>query len=232
MADESEFQGFDPSLMEFMRDVAANNNREWFQENKNRYEAEVREPMFSWIREMKPRLEEISPCFLAVARKVGGSMMRIHRDVRFAKNKAPYKTNVGVQFRHMMGKDVHAPGYYVHFSPEEFFLGVGIYRPDSASLAKIRKSIDEYQEDWIEARDDETFVNTFNLGGDSLKRPPRGYAKDHPLIDDIKRKDFIAIRNFTEDQVYADDFVDFVTDSFQAATPLMSFLCEALEVGF
>lgn len=232
MAEETVFQGFEPSMMEFMSDVAANNNREWFQANKQRYEDEVREPIFSWIRAIKPHLQELSPCFLAVARKVGGSMMRIHRDVRFSKSKEPYKTNIGVQFRHVMGKDVHAPGYYVHFSPQECFLGVGIWRPDSASVGKIRKAIDEHQEDWQLTRDDEAFQELFDLGGESLKRPPRGYKKDHPLVEDLKRKDFIAVHNYPIEQIYADDFVDYVVHAFATATPLMSFLCEALEVGF
>ncbi len=229
---EDSFDGFSPSLFTFLEEIAVNNNREWFHANKSRYEVDVREPAFHWIRAMKPRLQAISPCFLAVARKVGGSMMRIHRDVRFSKNKEPYKTNVGIQFRHVLGKDVHAPGYYLHISPESNFLGVGIWRPDSSSLAKIRASIHEHQEDWVEMRDDEGFQELFELGGDSLKRSPRGYDKDHPLLVDLKRKDFIAVHNLTPEDLLDEHFIDHASDAFAAATPFMEFLCESLEVGF
>ena len=226
------FQGFSSSLLTFLEEISANNNREWFQANKARYETDVREPVFDWIRAMKPHLQEISPCFLATARKVGGSMMRIHRDVRFSKNKQPYKTNVGVQFRHILGKDIHAPGYYLHISPDSLFLGVGIWKPGGASLRKIREAIDAYPDDWIEARNDSQFLENYTLGGESLKRAPRGYPKEHPLLTDLKRKDFIAIHPLTIDAFLSEDFVEYVSSTFSAATPFLSFLCDALEVGF
>ena len=121
--------------------------------------------------------------------------MRVYRDTRFSKNKTPYKTNIGIQFRHEQAKDVHAPGFYVHIDPDEVFLGVGLWRPESSGLAAIRDRISNKQAEWLRARDDKAFKRHFHLGGQSLTRPPRGFDKEHPLIEDIKRKDFIAAKN-------------------------------------
>ena len=110
-----EFRGFDPSLFEFLEELADNNHRSWFQNNKERYETVVLEPSLAFIREFASRLKTISPYFVASDRRVGGSLMRVYRDTRFGKDKTPYKTNVGIQFRHEFGKDVHAPGFYVHW---------------------------------------------------------------------------------------------------------------------
>ena len=137
------FGGFHPTLFSFLAELELNNEREWFQEHRDRYEREVREPAMGFIRAMAKPLTKISPHLLAVDKKVGGSMMRVHRDVRFSKDKSPYKTNVGIQFRHSAGKDVHAPGLYVHLAPDECFLGAGLWRPERDALAGIRKTIAE-----------------------------------------------------------------------------------------
>ena len=129
-----EFEGFRPTLFEFLEQLAANNNRPWFQENKRRYEREVREPSLAFIRAFQPRLKRISPYFVASDRRAGGSLMRVYRDTRFSRHAAPYKTNVGIQFRHEFGRDVHAPGFYVHIAADECFLALGVWRPDAVSL--------------------------------------------------------------------------------------------------
>ena len=123
-------RGFQPTIFQFLEELADNNNRPWFQENKRRYEREVLEPCLAFIRAFGPRLKKISRFFVASDRRIGGSLMRVYRDTRFAKDKTPYKTNVGIQFRHEFGRDVHAPGFYVHIAPDECFLAVGVWRPD------------------------------------------------------------------------------------------------------
>lgn len=223
---------FSPATFEFLESLAANNNRQWFQDNKQRYEDEVRLPALAFIQAMGPRLATISPHFRADARKTGGSLMRVYRDTRFGKDKTPYKTNIGIQFRHEMGKDVHAPGYYVHISTSQVFIGVGTWHPPSDGLARIRQAIDEQGDLWRSVRDDDIFTRWFTLAGDSLKRPPRGYDKEHPYIDDIKRKDFIAISELAPALVEANDFADISCEYFAAATPLMQFLCRAMRVPF
>ena len=115
---------FTSRTFRFLRKLAANNDRDWFQANKARYESNVREPCLAFIRAFRKPLERISPFFVASDRRVGGSLMRVYRDTRFSRDKTPYKTNVGIQFRHELGKDVHAPGFYVHIAAGECFLGV------------------------------------------------------------------------------------------------------------
>lgn len=223
---------FNQDTFTFLKNLAANNNREWFQENKQAYEERVRTPALAFIDDMAYDLAMISPHFLALPKKVGGSLMRVHRDTRFGKDKRPYKTNIGIQFRHEMGKDVHAPGYYVHIEPGSCFLGVGIWRPDSLSLSKIRQAIDEQGETWLAICNNKTFQKHYKLEGESLTNPPRGYPKEHPLIEDLKRKDFIGIYPLSEKNVQSKTFRQRVSKNFESANAYMAFLCKALELRF
>jgi uncharacterized protein (TIGR02453 family) len=228
----TDFSGFEPTIIQFLEELAENNNRPWFQENKRRYESEVREPSLAFIRAFKPRLKKISPYFLASDQRVGGSLMRVYRDTRFAKDGAPYKTNVGIQFRHEFGKDVHAPGFYVHIEPGECFLAVGVWRPDPASLNRIRQEIVERPDRWRRAASDREFRAHFELEGGSLKRPPRGFPADHPLMEDLKRTDFVGLCQLTERNVLARNYLERVASAFAASRPFMRFLCDALRVPF
>lgn len=223
---------FSQEAFAFLAELAANNDRVWFEANKPRYEALVREPALDFIDAMAPELATFAPRFRADTRRVGGSLMRVYRDTRFARDKTPYKTNIGIQFRHDLGKDVHAPGFYVHVSSAECFLAVGCWRPDPAALARIRDRIVDQPELWYAARDDHDFCARWSLSGDRLTRPPRGYAVDHPAIDDIKRKDFAAIAPLSAADVVKPELVEVACDAFRTARPLMHFLCDALGVPY
>ena len=120
-----QFSGFGSDTINFLKQLAENNNRDWFAENKSRYERCVVDPAFQFISSMGNELDSLSSHFEAVPKKQGGSLMRVYRDTRFGKDKTPYKTNIGIQFRHEAGKDVHAPGYYMHIEPDNVFVGVG-----------------------------------------------------------------------------------------------------------
>ena len=226
------FEGFPAETIRFLGELAGNNNRPWFNENKHRYEKWVLEPALDFISAMGPRLELVTPHFTAIPRRVGGSLMRVYRDTRFSRDKTPYKTNIGIQFRHELGKDVHAPGFYVHIDPEWCFLGVGLWHPASGPLGMIRDRIVESPDAWRAARDDRAFRRRFELSGDSLKRAPRGYPPEHPYLEDLKRKDFIAVTEFGFDAAADAGFADRVAADFAAARPFMAFLCEALELQF
>ena len=226
------FDKFQPTLFEFLEQLADNNNRPWFQENKPRYECEVLGPAMAFIRAFQSRLKRISPYFVASDQRVGGSLMRIYRDTRFIKNGDPYKTNVGIQFRHEQGRDIHAPGFYIHAAPGECFLAVGLWRPESEPLSQIRQAIIECPDRWRRARDDRKFRPRFSLDGSSLKRPPRGFPADHPWIEDIKRTDFIGLEERSERNVLDKGFLDYVAASFTASRPFMRFLCDALKLPF
>lgn len=223
---------FSRATLTFLAELKRNNERPWFEANKARYESAVLEPALAFIETMAPKLERLSKHFTAVPRRSGGSLLRVYRDTRFSRDKTPYKTNVGIQFRHELGRNIHAPGYYVHIEPDGCFLGAGIWHPGSGTLQRIRAQIVTAPEDWRRATTRKRFTETFALAGEQLARPPRGFAADGPHLDDIKRKDFIAISAFEDDVVVGTDFAATVADRFKAAAPLMSFLCAALDLKF
>jgi uncharacterized protein (TIGR02453 family) len=226
------FNGFEPSLLKFLDELKRNNDRDWFAANKHRYETCVREPALDFVVAMGPHLDRIAPQFDAVAKKTGGSLMRVFRDTRFGRDKTPYKTNVGIQFRHSQGKDVHAPGYYVHIEPGGHFIGAGMWHPEPGALAAIRDAIVERPQAWKDARDAAAFRRAYTLDGETLKRPPRGYSSDHPMIEDLKRTDFIGVTPIDDNELFRKDVAARVAKRFDAATPLMQFLCRAVGVPF
>lgn len=223
---------FTQGTFDFLTTLAANNRREWFDEHKPDYEAMVRTPALNFITDIATDLAMISPHFLALPRKAGGALMRVNRDIRFGHDKRPYKTNIGIQFRHEVGKNVHAPGFYLHIEPKDCFIGVGLWRPDANALGKIRDAIVDKSDAWIAVRDNKTFKKTFALVGDTLTNAPRGYAKDHPLLQDLKRKDFIAIAPLPDATVRSKHFYSKVVEHYALAAPFMRYLCKALELRF
>lgn len=223
---------FTRATLGFLEQLAANNTREWFAANKAGYEALVREPAQELIAAMAPALEQFAPHFRADPRKAGGSLMRVFRDTRFSRDKTPYKTNIGIQFRHELGKDVHAPGFYLHVAPDECFLGVGCWHPEADMLGRIRDRIAENPQRWFALRDEKKFAAHWTLTGDSLTRPPRGYAADHPALEDLKRKDFIGIAPLSFDEVIGPRLVKLASTRFATAAPFMRFLCGAAEVSY
>ncbi len=226
------FVGFKPSTVGFLQELSENNNRNWFATNKQRYETDVLIPALNYISAMSEPLAKISPQFTAVPKRIGGSLMRIYRDTRFSKDKTPYKTNIGIQFRHRLGKDVHAPGYYVHIHPAEIFVGIGTWHPPSDALLKIREYIVEHPKKWIDVRDDKQFRKEFDLYGEKLKTAPRGFPKDHKLIEDLRWKDFIAVRNLNKSDIQNDNFIELSSRLFKTASPYMKFLCDAMGVPY
>ena len=226
------FSHFDPSFMSFLHKLKANNDKTWFNQHKQEYEECVRSPALAFIEQMEQWIKLISPHYEASAKKVGGSLMRVYRDVRFAKDKSPYKTNVGIQFRHEIGKDVHAPGFYMHIAPQEIFLGVGTWHPEVNALKAIRDHIVAKPGPYQDALEHQPFSEIYTMAGDSLSRPPKGYDKDHPLIAEIKRKDFIALCPLQEQQLYQDDLCEAVAKRFARAQPLQKFICAALGLRF
>jgi uncharacterized protein (TIGR02453 family) len=223
---------FTQATLKFLDELAVNNNRTWFGANKSRYEALVREPALAFIEAMAPALREFAPNFRAESRSVGGSLMRVFRDTRFSRDKTPYKTNIGIQFRHALGKDVHAPGFYMHIARDECFLGAGCWHPEPDALGRIRDLIAAKPESWFAVRDKPEFTAHWELAGDCLTRPPRGYDVDHPAIEDLKRKDFIALAPLTLSEVTAADLAERAEVRFAASAPFMKFLCEALGVPY
>lgn len=212
---------FTPRTFAFLRELRENNDREWFAANKERYESEVREPARHFISDFGPRLARIAPRLVADPRR---SMFRIHRDTRFSRDKSPYKTHLGIHFFHERGKAAASvPGFYLHVEPGGCFTAAGIWHPDPVSLGKIREAIAGGSPSWKAIRRSKLPVE-----GGSLKRPPRGFAADHPFIDDLKRTDFVTSIPLDERTIGGEDFLSRFAGACRKMTPLVRFVCESL----
>lgn len=223
---------FDTELFKFQRALARHNNREWFHANKARFEHALREPARRLIADLASPLRDISPHFVANPAKVGGSLFRIQRDTRFSGDKQPYKTWLGIRLYHERRRDVHAPSFYLHLQPGDCFIAGGLWRPESPVLKQVREFMVDNPDAWKRAARAPAFARDFTLGGDTLTRPPRGFPADHPLIEDLKRKDFIAWLNFPEDEALKPGFDVFVMTRVKRLAPLVDYLCAALDLEF
>lgn len=221
-----------PKLFKFLRELKKNNNRDWFMQNKPRYQDEVLGPAVELVAQLEKPLAKAAPMLGVIPKNHNGSVMRIYRDTRFGKDKTPYKTNVGISIRHQANQDIHAPGVYIHFDPKECFIGAGCWRPEASVLKAIRVAIDEDPKAWKRTRDNKAFNTKFELAGEKLKTSPRDFSKDHPMIDDLRRIDFIAVAPLTQKEVCSDEIVKVVIDHIKKAKPLMQFICDAIDVPY
>ncbi len=227
------FEGLPKDFFKFFRDLEKNNERDWFQTNKERYKSSVQAPLLAFIKAMEGPLADVSDCFIADPRGNGGSMFRIYRDVRFSRDKRPYKEHAACQFRHMSGKDAHAPGFYVHLAPAEVMFGGGIWRPPNPVLTKIREAIVDDPEGWKKITRSRTFKKRFTgVRGDSLKRAPQGFDPEHPLLEDLKRKSFFAMQQVDPKLTLTPKFLKEVRGAFSAMAPFMEFLTTAVGHSF
>jgi uncharacterized protein (TIGR02453 family) len=223
---------FTTALFKFLGDLAKHNDRDWFKANKSRYEEHLLEPALRFIGDFGPHLRKLSKHFVADPRPVGGSLFRIHRDTRFSKDKTPYKTHVGIHFRHESAKNAYAPGFYLHLAPEECFLAMGLWMPETAVAHSIRTAIADDPKAWKHAVGASSFKRSFSLGGDKLARPPRGFDKDHPLVEDLKRKSFIASTSLARAQVTGARLPSDLGKACKTGAPLVKFICGALRIPF
>jgi uncharacterized protein (TIGR02453 family) len=223
----TEGPSFSPQLFKFLRELKQHNEREWFNANKARYEAELKEPSLAFVEDIGHRLPEVAPHLTADKR----SLFRIYRDTRFAKDKTPYKTHVGIYFRHARSGEADTAGMYLHLEPEHVFLGAGIWHPGTPALKRIRDAMVARPDGWRSAI--AAVGPAWQLAdGESLKRAPAGYAADHPLIEDIKRKSFAVTSPLTQKEATASGFLDVCEERIAQARPFMEFLCSALGVAY
>ena len=216
---------FTPATLKFLRELRENNDREWFAENKTRYERDVRDPAMRFIADFAPRLERIAPHLVADPRK---SMFRIYRDTRFSHDKSPFKTHVGIHFFHEKSKAAASvPGFYLHIQPGESFAAAGIWHPDPASLAKVRGAIAAKSPDWIRIK-----KSKLPIEGRTLKRPPRGFPADHPLLDDLKRTDFVTSLRLSDADLTSSAFIASFTKSCRKMEPLVEFVARSLRLAW
>jgi uncharacterized protein (TIGR02453 family) len=228
----SGFAGFPADFFGFFGELAKNNNRDWFNANKGRYYESVVNPISEFIVCMAPRLNRISPHYVADPKPHGGSMFRIYRDTRFSRDKTPYKAHAGIQFRHEAGKDAHAPGFYVHLARDGLYFGGGIWLPPNPQLNRIRDAIVDNARSWSRIAKAKKLGEIGGIRGDSLLRAPRGFDPAHPHIEDLKRKSFYAMTEADASDALKPAFVDQVDAGFRRAAALNRFLCDALDLAF
>ncbi len=219
------FEGFPKEGLTFLKQLKKNNNREWFAEHKSEYEDYVKFPMQLFIAAMKEPLEEFAP-EIDVNPKKG--MFRIYRDVRFSKNKDPYKTHVAALF-HPKGHWEERAGYYVHIEPGNIYVGGGIYMPDAAQLKNIRAAIAGRSKEFLAIVENKTFKKQFGgVQGEKLQRAPLGYPIEHPMIEWLKHKQFYTGVEWNETECLTPKFVDKVAKLYKELHPFIKFMNDAL----
>ncbi|WP_410219821.1 DUF2461 domain-containing protein [Pedobacter sp.] len=214
------------ATFDFLRDLAKNNNREWFAENKFRYE-NAKQDLYPLIATLIAELSAIDPEFAAdTAPKK--CLMRIYRDIRFSANKDPYKLNYGIAFD-VKNYGPKTPSYYLHLQPGNCFFGSGFWMPETGVLKSVREEIDYSGDTFVEAISNKEFKSLFTLSQeDKLKKAPKGYEITHPHIEYLKLKSFIAIYPLKEEDFYKDDIVDKLKKAFGAVQPFIAFLRSAV----
>ncbi len=226
---------FTPSVFTFLRELEENNNKQWWELNKERYIRLIREPAKEFIADFGERLGGLSDHFVADTRTNGGSLMRPYRDVRFSADKTPYKTNIGIQFRHEMGRDVHAPGFYVHIERGACFAGIGMWAPEAKVAYQIRDAIYEDPQGWENATKHKAFTDVWTLDTDDgmrLKRVPSQYDAEFPFADDLRMKSFVASHRLTHKAVTSPDFDVDLYRMLSAGSDFSEFLCHAVGLAY
>ena len=214
--------------LDFLRKLKKNNNRDWFEKNKPHYLAAKEDvekslaAILKGIRAFDKRFTEDME-----AKKF---IFRIYRDVRFSKDKRPYKTNIGASIN-PGGKMMQVPGYYMHIEPGEAFLAGGMWMPEAPLLAKIRQEIDYNFDEFKKIVSDKTFKKYFKTLSteDSLSTTPKGYAKDHPAIEFLKLKSFIVVADLPDKDVLSKNFTKKAAEIYKAMKPLNDFLQRAID---
>jgi uncharacterized protein (TIGR02453 family) len=223
---------FSPATFRFMRALARHNNRTWFKAHQTDYEAHVREPFLQLIADLQAPVGKISRHYHADPRKVGGSLFRVQRDTRFSHDKQPYKPWAGARIFHARRREIAAPSFYLHIAPGDCFVGAGLWHPENHTLRNIRNFIVDNPAAWKRATHSRAFRDHYAFRGDSLTRAPQGFPADHPLIDDLKRKNYAAGIGFDDTLACSPRLVPFVVGHFKRLTPLVDYLCAAQNLEF
>ena len=213
-----------PATFQFLNDIKENNNREWFEVNKPRYQ-EAHLNMIDCAELLLAEMNKHDHIETLSGKK---SLHRIYRDIRFSKNKTPYKNNLSGGFRR--ATQLLRGGYYFHVQPGgNSFVGGGFWGPNSDDLKMIRRGIEMNPEDLREVIADPEFISNFGeLAGNKVKTAPRGIAKDHPDLDLLRYKQFVVRRFFTDKEVLSKDFIFKMNSTFKAMRPFFDYMSEIL----
>ena len=224
---------FSPASFKFLRGIARHNDRAWFQAHKADYDAHVRAPFQQLLTDLQPDLMAVSEHFRADPRPVGGSLFRIQRDTRFANDKTPYKTWQGARLYHARGRQVPAPSFYFQLQPGNCFVGAGLWHPETPTQRTVRQFIFDNPGSWKAAAHAPAFRRRFELDEDEkLVRPPRGFPQEFEFIDDLKRRNFVALRAIEDDVVTGPRLRKVLAADLAALGPFVDYLCAALDLEF
>lgn len=229
----TEFTGFTPAAQRFFRGLGRHNNKAWFEANRAGYETALREPMKALIEALDVRLAEFAPEIVGDPKR---SMFRINRDIRFSKDKSPYKTNAGIWFYHQragrgVGQDaLGGAGFYFHLDGKSAFAGGGIWMPSRPTLSKIRDAIAAQPAGLRRIVEAPAFRRRFGAFHDEsmLTRVPRGFPPDHPAADWLRYQSFTVGRDVTAAQIASARLVNRLAADFEAALPLIRWLNRAI----
>ncbi|HXH18685.1 MAG TPA: DUF2461 domain-containing protein [Chitinophagales bacterium] len=216
-----------PSTLAFLRQLSRNNNREWFNANKHLYEA-AKADFEKFVDELITAIGKFDKSVQGLQAK--DCVFRIYRDVRFSKNKEPYKKNFGAYIT-SGGKKSMKPGYYIHVQPGgESFLAGGAYMPPPSVLSAIRQEIDYNQKEFERIIKSKSFVKYFKkLDGSRVKTAPKGYPKDHPSLELLKHKDFLAVHHLADSTLHSKNAIIRIAQAFRAMKPFNDFLARGYE---
>jgi uncharacterized protein (TIGR02453 family) len=211
--------------LDFLKQLTKNNNRDWILRNRPAY-LSAKENFEGFVQEIIEQVVDFDPIIKGMEAK--SCIFRINRDVRFSNDKSPYKTNMGA-FIVKGGKkngDKYA-GYYVHIEPGKSFIAGGAYVPPAPWLSAIREKIDEEPDRFIKIISNKDFIKVFGkLEGETLKKAPKGYPSDHPYIEYLKFKSFLAMNYVKDETVLSDNYADYVIRIFKTMKPFNDFLNE------
>lgn len=216
------------ATLKFLKDLSKHNDREWFEKNKPRYQ-ETKAEFEVFVGELLEQLQSFDGSLAGLNPKK--LTFRIYRDVRFSKDKRPYKTNYGAAFSHA-GKGMGKPGYYLHIEPgNKSFIAGGLFQPEPAVVASVRQEIDYNGDALKKIFANKKFKATFNdfWDEDKLKTAPKGFEKDHPYIEWLKLKSFIVTHNLTDKDILDKKFQKKIVELFKHVKPLNDFLTTAMD---
>lgn len=224
---------FNDASFKFLRGLARHNSREWFAAHKADYETHVRAPFQHLLTDLQPILAGVSEHYRAEPKPVGGSLFRIQRDTRFANDKTPYKPWQGARLFHARGRQVEAPSFYLHLQPGNCFVGAGLWHPESTTQRTVRQFIFDNPGSWKAAAHAPAFRRRFDLGDDeTLVRPPRGFPAEFEFIEDLKLKNFVAMRAIDDDVMVGSRLRQTLAADLAGLAPFVDYLCAALDLEF
>lgn len=223
---------FSREALRFLVELSLNNRRDWFEPRKTDYLRLIREPLRALALELKPILAGISPHFVSDPRVQGGSLLRVHRDLRFSVDQRPYKSWAALKLFHQRSRLTEAPSFYLHFEPGRSFVGAGLWRPGPETLRRIRAFLVDNPQAWRNACRRLAPHGRFAPAGTALARVPRGYDANHPLIEDLKRRDFVIVAPLADAELLRPGLSAALGERLSESAPYVDYLCAALDLEF